>query len=71
MTIHPKIAEVTERVRQRSRESRALYLRRLDAAKKAGVRRAGLACGNLAHGFAACGVDDKAALKGDRHHHRL
>ncbi len=65
MTIHPKIAEVTERVRQRSRESRALYLRRLDAAKKAGVRRAGLACGNLAHGFAACGVDDKAALKGE------
>ena len=65
MTIHPRIAEVTERIRARSRDSRALYLRRLDAAKKAGVRRAGLACGNLAHAFAACAADDKAALKGE------
>jgi len=65
MTIHPKIAEVTERIRLRSLETRTLYLRRLDAAKKSGTRRGGLACGNLAHGFAACGVEDKASLKAD------
>ncbi|MCX5495913.1 phosphogluconate dehydratase [Kaistia dalseonensis] len=65
MSIHPKIAEVTDRIRLRSEKTRSLYLRRLEAAKKAGPRRAGLACGNLAHGFAACGVEDKANLKGD------
>ncbi len=65
MTIHPKIAAVTDRIRARSASSRALYLKRLAAAQKSGTRRGTLACGNLAHGFAACGVDDKAALKGD------
>ncbi|HWJ75848.1 MAG TPA: phosphogluconate dehydratase [Kaistia sp.] len=65
MTIHPKVAEVTERIRARSTASRALYLKRVAAAAKAGTRRGTLACGNLAHGFAACGVEDKAALKGD------
>ena len=65
MTIQPKIAEVTERIRARSAASRALYLKRLAAAASKGTRRGTLACGNLAHGFAACGVDDKAALKGD------
>lgn len=65
MTIHPRVAEVTARIRARSEKSRSRYLDRVAAASKAGVRRAGLACGNLAHGFAACGVDDKAALKAD------
>ncbi len=68
MTIHPKVAEVTERIRARSAASRALYLKRVAAAVasgRSGTRRGNLACGNLAHGFAACGVDDKAALKGD------
>jgi phosphogluconate dehydratase len=65
MTIHPKIAEVTERIRARSEKTRGIYLDRLNASHKAGPRRSGLACGNLAHGFAACGVDDKASLKAD------
>jgi phosphogluconate dehydratase len=65
MSVHPKILEVTERIRVRSEKTRALYLQRLAAASEAGPRRAALACGNQAHGFAACGPSDKAALKGD------
>ena len=30
-TLHPVVAEVTERLRERSRETRAAYLQRIDA----------------------------------------
>ncbi|SFR95297.1 6-phosphogluconate dehydratase [Dyella sp. OK004] len=62
-TLHPVIAEVTERLRERSRDTRAAYLQRIDAAGGAGTHRERLSCGNLAHGFAACGPHDKAALR--------
>ena len=65
MTVDPKVAEVTERIVHRSRESRAAYLGRIAAAGEAGPSRLSLSCGNLAHGFAACGQDDKAALRGE------
>jgi phosphogluconate dehydratase len=65
-TLHPVVAEVTERLRQRSRETRAAYLRRIDAVDRNGPQRGHLSCGNLAHGFAACGSDDKAALRDGR-----
>lgn len=61
--VHPVIAEVTERIRRRSADRRAAYLARIDAACGRGPHRATLSCGNLAHGFAACGTD-KAALRG-------
>ncbi len=54
-----------ERVIERSNPGRQAYLRRIDAAASRGPHRAALSCGNLAHGFAACGVSDKAALAGD------
>ncbi|WP_414656127.1 phosphogluconate dehydratase [Ferrovibrio sp.] len=57
---------VTERIRARSEASRAAYLERLERAAVNGPRRAALSCGNLAHGFAACPADDKAALKDGR-----
>ncbi|TCV92780.1 6-phosphogluconate dehydratase [Luteibacter rhizovicinus] len=62
MTIHPVIAEVTERIVERSRTSRAAYLAKIDAARSHGTKRHHLSCGNLAHGFAAC-TDDKDALR--------
>ena len=62
-TLHPVVAEVTERLRERSRETRAAYLARIDAVERDGPRRGHLSCGNLAHGFAACGSEDKAALR--------
>jgi len=63
MNTHPVVAEVTERLRERSRETRAAYLQRIDAVDRGGPQRARLSCGNLAHGFAACGPDDKDALR--------
>ena len=65
MTVHPRVAEVTERVKERSRDSRTLYRERMARARDAAPRRARLSCGNLAHGFAACGADAKAKLAGD------
>ncbi|MFA6232356.1 MAG: phosphogluconate dehydratase [Rhodanobacter sp.] len=62
-TLHPVVAEVTERLRERSRDTRAAYLKRIDAVDRSGPQRAHLSCGNLAHGFAACGTDDKDALR--------
>lgn len=65
MTVHARIAEVTERIARRSHDNRSRYLDRIRADGEKGPRRSTLACGNLAHGFAACTVSDKAALAGD------
>lgn len=64
MTLDARIADVTEAIVARSREGRARYLDGIAKAGSAGPNRAALACGNLAHGFAGCGAEDKAALKG-------
>jgi phosphogluconate dehydratase len=47
---------------ERSRETRAAYLANVDAAIEKGPHRAKLACGNLAHGFAACPSGEKDDL---------
>jgi len=62
-TLHPVIAETTERIIERSRETRAAYLARIDAARADGPRRGFAACSNQAHGFAASPRDDKGALR--------
>ncbi len=63
MPIDPKLARITERIRQRSQGTRSEYLRRIQAARQQGPARGVLGCGNLAHGFAACGPADKANLR--------
>ncbi len=65
MSLHQTVAAVTDRIRERSRGSRETYLERVEAQIARGVHRSTLSCGNLAHGFAACGPSDKAALAGD------
>ncbi|WP_434211914.1 phosphogluconate dehydratase [[Pseudomonas] boreopolis] len=65
MSLHPNIQAVTERIRERSAPSRAAYLAGIDAALRDGPFRARLSCGNLAHGFAACGPTDKGRLRAD------
>lgn len=65
MSLHQTVAAVTDRIRERSRGSRETYLERVEAQISRGVHRSTLSCGNLAHGFAACGPSDKAALAGD------
>ncbi len=61
---HPVLEAVTNDVIKRSRETRAKYLARIDAAVETGPHRATLACGNLVHGFAACPAGEKADLTG-------
>ncbi len=62
-SIHPVIAEVTERIVERSATARSSYLQRISAAAERGPARGRLACANLAHGFAASGKQDKEALR--------
>ena len=57
------IEHVTDRIIKRSARSRGDYLVRMQAAASEGPARGGLACSNLAHGFAASGTADKQALK--------
>ena len=64
MALHPKIAEVTARIQERSRETRAAYLARIDEARKEGPGRSHLSCGNLAHAFAASPLGDKLTMRG-------
>ncbi|WP_269581046.1 phosphogluconate dehydratase [Roseibium sp. Sym1] len=65
MTIQDRIGDVTERIVKRSHDSRSVYLDRIGKAADKGPQRSRLSCGNLAHGFAACGLSDKQALSGD------
>ncbi len=60
------IAAVTERIIERSRKSRGEYLERVSAARKKGVARGRLSCGNLAHAYAASEKEDKSVLAVDR-----
>ncbi|MYZ48945.1 phosphogluconate dehydratase [Propylenella binzhouense] len=65
MSVHPEILRVTDAIAKRSRGHRMRYLDRVARAREAGPRRGRLACGNLAHGFAACAPADKRALADD------
>src|SRR5580658_1464197 len=63
MPLNPVTLEVTERIKQRSRDSRADYLDRMEAARAAGPGRAKLSCANFAHAFAASPDGDKATMR--------
>ena len=63
MTLHPTVAAVTDRIRQRSAATRSVYLARLERAHANGTVRKGLSCTNLAHAFAAFDPNDKATLR--------
>jgi phosphogluconate dehydratase len=65
MTVAPSIAAVTARIVERSKPGRETYLDRVRQAASNGPHRSTLSCGNLAHGFAACGPTDKANLSAD------
>jgi phosphogluconate dehydratase len=59
MKLHPAVAAVTERIRERSAPSRSAYLRGVDeaASRDRGADRMG--CANVAHAFAALPGNDK------------
>ncbi|HHX2496658.1 TPA: phosphogluconate dehydratase [Neisseria subflava] len=52
--IHPKLAEITDRIIERSRPTREKYLAKIRSAKQMGrLERNQLGCSNLAHGYAS------------------
>jgi phosphogluconate dehydratase len=61
--LHPKVAQVTERIRERSWAERDDYLARMDAASDKVTSRSRLSCTNLAHGFASSDATDKQAIR--------
>ena len=61
--MQPRVVEVTNRIVERSRVTRARYLDVIAAAMRNTPRRNALGCANQAHGFAACTSHDKAALR--------
>jgi phosphogluconate dehydratase len=63
MPVKAAISAVTEAIVARSRDSRRRYLDKIDAAIARQPKRKALGCANIAHGFAACGPADKAALR--------
>ena len=67
MTVHTRIAEITDSIARRSRDKRSRYLDRIGAAADtAKLPRKRLGCANQAHSFAGCGAADKAALRSGR-----
>ena len=61
--LNTTVAEVTQRIIERSSSLRADYLRQLKEDHGNRPERGKLSCGNLAHGFAACGKEDKESLR--------
>jgi phosphogluconate dehydratase len=67
--MHPVVAAVTDRIRERSRPTREAYLKRLraTAARPRGADRMG--CANVAHAFAAMPANDKLRVVAERAPH--
>ena len=61
--MHPVTAEVTQRIVERSRETRADYLARMEEARASGPGRGKLSCANWAHAFAASPDGDKQRMR--------
>ncbi|MFC3148187.1 phosphogluconate dehydratase [Piscinibacterium candidicorallinum] len=66
MPVNATLAQVTQRIIERSRDSRGLYLKRLEAQRVDGAKRARQSCANLAHAFAAAPANDKLLLREQR-----
>ncbi|MHB1123327.1 MAG: phosphogluconate dehydratase [Ramlibacter sp.] len=66
MTLHPVVARVTARIRERSAAARGEYLQRVEAAaaRERGADRMG--CANVAHAFAALPGQDKFRVVAER-----
>lgn len=63
--LHPAVERVTQRIIDKSKDSRRRYLELMDAEAERFPNRNALSCSNLAHGFAAA-LEDKGAIKSGR-----
>ena len=64
MPLNHRLTEITDRITQRSAQSRAAYLERMDGARRKGPSRGHLSCSGQAHAFAAAGPDQGALATG-------
>ncbi|MGI3167739.1 phosphogluconate dehydratase [Pseudooceanicola sp. C21-150M6] len=64
MPLNPTIDAVTQRIIERSEETRGRYLDRMNAAVEKGPVRAHLTCGNQAHAYAGVPLDQEALSTG-------
>ena len=64
MTLNATIQDVTQRIVERSKPTRAAYLEKIERAATNGPRRAHLTCGNQAHAYAAMGSDQNKLING-------
>ncbi len=62
LAMNKTITDVTNRIIERSKSSRASYLESMKHQFNQELKRQNLHCGNLAHAFAGCSSNDKAAL---------
>jgi phosphogluconate dehydratase len=60
MALNPTVANVTDRIIERSKPTRRRYLELIAQEKERGISRPRMSCGNFAHGFAASGEDKEA-----------
>ncbi|MBN2815419.1 MAG: phosphogluconate dehydratase [Campylobacterales bacterium] len=58
-----RILAITQKIVERSKKSRAIYLKRMKEAHHRGVGRGHLGCSNLAHAMAPCSNDEKKTLE--------
>ena len=61
--LHPTVHDVTQRIIERSGRIRDDYLDLMRRSRDERPARSQLSCGNLAHGFAACGKEDKDRIR--------
>ncbi|MDM3870044.1 phosphogluconate dehydratase [Porticoccus sp. W117] len=61
--MNPVVEQVTARIRERSRQGRADYLAAMAQTREENPPKKRLSCGNLAHGYAACGEQDKQTIR--------
>ena len=62
MMINQDIKEITDRIISRSKPTRDAYVSEMKSRLKQTFSRTHLSCGNLVHGFAGCGTEDKSVL---------
>jgi len=66
MQVDKNIQRITQRIIDKSKATRSVYLQRIEDAGSETTNRASLSCGNLAHGMAACNPTDKKLLAGEK-----
>jgi phosphogluconate dehydratase len=69
MNIHPVVAQVTQRITQRSAVTRAAYLQQIDAASRRDRGADRMGCANVAHAFAAMPSNDKFKVVAEKAPH--